>query len=83
MICNKKAYSDMKKECKKCSERVACFNGCAVGVGVLIPENAAAPLMRETIQINIGGVMRTVYKDDMEKEIYKAFQKPFMMNYGA
>lgn len=34
MICNKKAYPDLKKDCETCSERGACFNGHAVGVAV-------------------------------------------------
>ena len=76
MICNNKAYPDMRKDCENCSEMDACYNGHAVGVAV-------ASLLRETTQINIGGVMSTVYKDEIEKEIYKAFREPFMMNYGA
>ena len=46
-------------------------------------ENSAAPLLRETMQINVDGVMTTVYKDEIEKEIYKALREPFMLNYGA
>ena len=34
MICNKKAYPDVKKDCETCSERDACFSGHAVGVAV-------------------------------------------------
>ncbi len=84
MICNKKAYPDMKKDCENCSERGACYNGHAVGVAVAqILENAVAPILRETMQISVGGVMTTVYRDEIENEIYKAFQEPFMMNYGA
>lgn len=45
--------------------------------------SAAAPVLRETMQINVGGVMTTVYKDEIEKEIYKALYEPFMLNYGA
>lgn len=41
MICNKKAYLDLKKECETCSERDACFSGHAVGVAVAeIPKSA-------------------------------------------
>lgn len=35
MICNKKAYPDLRKDCETCSERGACFAGYAVGVGVM------------------------------------------------
>ena len=34
MICNKKAYPDLKKDCETCSERDACFSGHAVGVAL-------------------------------------------------
>lgn len=45
--------------------------------------NAAQPVLRETMQINIGGVMTTVYKEEIEKELYKAFREPFALHYGA
>lgn len=34
MICNKKAFPDMRKECEMCEEKEECFNGMAVGVAV-------------------------------------------------
>lgn len=84
MICNKKSYPELSKDCENCSERDACFSGHSVGVATLpLLENSAAPLLRETMQINVGGVMTTVYKDEIEKEIYKALREPFMLNYGA
>ena len=85
MICNKKAYPDLKKDCETCSERDACFSGHAVGVAVAQPilESAAAPVLRETMQINVGCVMTTAYRDEIEKEIYKALHEPLMLNYGA
>lgn len=85
MICNKKAYPDLKKDCETCSERDACFSGHAVGVAVAQPmlQSAAIPALRETMQINVGGVLTEVYKDDIEKEIYRALHEPFMLNYGA
>lgn len=45
--------------------------------------SAAAPALRETMKINAGGVMTTVYKDEIEKEIYKALREPFILHYGA
>ena len=44
---------------------------------------ASQPLMRETKAINVGGVLTTVYKDDIEREIYKALREPFSLNFGA
>lgn len=43
MICNQKAYPDLRKDCETCSERSACFSGHAVGVGVMeLPADTAA-----------------------------------------
>lgn len=85
MICNKKAHPDLKKECETCSERDTCFSGHAVGVAMAEPilQSAAASALRETMQINVGGVMTTDYRDDIEKEIYRALHEPLMLNYGA
>lgn len=85
MICNKKAYPDLKKDCETCSERDACFSGHAVGVAVAQPmlQSAAIPALRETMQINVGGVLTEVYKDEIEKEIYRVLHEPYMLNYGA
>lgn len=85
MICNKKAFADLRKDCETCSERGACFSGHAVGVALAQPvlQDAAQSALRETMQINVGGVMTTVYKDEIEKEIYKALHEPFMLNFGA
>lgn len=43
-------------------------------------QSATAPVLRETMRINVGGVMTTVYKDEIEREIYKALREPFMLN---
>ena len=86
MICNKKAYSDMRKDCESCPDKQQCWSGKNVGVAYLdadIIEEASQPLMRETKTINVGGVLTTVYKDDIEREIYKALREPFSMNFGA
>lgn len=87
--------SKMAEMCKACPDRDKCdhkkMEMCAyfdkpqiamsAGIGAGI--SAAAPALRETMQINVGGVMTTVYKDEIEKEIYKALREPFMLNYGA
>ena len=85
MICNKKAYPAMRKDCENCSENEACFSGYAVGASYM--ENASEkleqPLMRETTTLNVGGNLVPVYKDDLKKEIYKALREPFSLMYGA
>lgn len=86
MICNKKAYSDMRKDCESCSNKEQCWNGKNVGAAYLdasIAEKASRPNSRETMTINVGGVLATAYKDDIEREIYKALREPFSLNFGA
>ena len=86
MICNKKTYSDMRKDCKSCPNKEQCWNGKNVGVAYLdasIAEKASQPILRETMTINVGGVLTTAYKDDIEREIYKALREPFSLNFGA
>ena len=86
MICNKKAYSDMRKDCENCTNKRQCWSGKNVGVAYLdadIAEKVSQPLMRETMTINVGGVLTSVYKDDIEREIYKALREPFSLNFGA
>ena len=85
MICNKKAYKDLRKDCEKCSERDACFSGHAVGVALAQPilSDLAQPVLREATQINVGGVLTSTYKDEIEKEFYKASHEPFILRHGA
>nr|DAV06056.1 MAG TPA: hypothetical protein [Bacteriophage sp.] len=77
MICNKKAYSDMRKDCESCPNKKQCWNGTSIA------EKASQPILRETMTINVGGVLTTAYKDDIEREIYKALREPFSLNFGA
>ena len=65
----------MRKDCENCPNKQQCWSGKNVGVAYLdadIAEKVSQPLMRETMTINVGGVLATVYKDDIEREIYKA-----------
>lgn len=87
--------SQMAEKCQKCPKRDKCdhkrMEMCAYiempqiarESGISAGLSAATPALRETMQINVGGVMTTVYKDEIEKEIYKALREPFMLNYGA
>ena len=53
MICNKKAYPDLKKDCETCSERDACFSGHAVGVALAeIPKLPNGGICKSTMQCN-------------------------------
>lgn len=87
--------SKMAEKCQKCPRRYKCdhkkMEMCAYiddpqlvrGAGISAGLGAAAPDLRETMQINAGGVMTAVCKDKIEKEIYKALCEPFMLGYGA
>ena len=87
------ALTKLAEKCRKCPfvdkcdhkemEHLAYYDpmteSAAAGAGM----SAAQPVSRETMQINVGGTMTTVYKDEIEKELYKAFREPFMLNFGA
>lgn len=87
--------SKTAKKCQECPRRYKCNHKkmelCAYidepqiirDAGISAGSGAAAPVLRETMQINAGGVMTAVYKDEIEKEIYKALCGPHMLSYGA
>lgn len=86
MICNKKDYPDLSNDCEHCSEKEECRDGKFVSVAYLedgVVEKASQPLMRETMTMNVGGVLTTAYKDEIKREIYKALREPFSLNFGA
>ena len=86
------AYSQLAEKCQKCPDRNVCKNkrmeACAyiedpciaAPVAENFAESAAAPVLRETMAICIGGQKTTVYKDEIEKLIYGQLQKPFSLN---
>lgn len=90
-----RTISQTSEKCQKCPDRDKCdykrMCACvyvdepqiAREAGISAGVSAAAPALCETMQINVGGVMTTVYKDEIKKEIYKALREPFMLNYGA
>lgn len=84
----------MAEKCQKCPRRDKCDHkrreacayydepvesSAAISAGV----NAALPATRETVQINVGGVLTTVYKDEVEKQLYEVFQRQFMLYCGT
>lgn len=81
--------SRLSAKCRACPYRDKCNHKEMEALAYLEPvkadnmQLAAAPVLRETMQINVGGVMTSVYKDEIEREIYKALREPFMLNYGA
>ena len=45
--------------------------------------SAAAPLLRETMEIRVDGKNLTVYKDDIEKELYKSLYSGLGLQFGS
>ena len=80
--CQKCPFVD-KCDRKKMKARAYYDEPMGIEAGKEAGMNAAQPVLRETMQINVGGVMTTVYKDEIEKELYKALREPFSLNYGA
>ena len=88
------ALTKLSEKCRKCPFVDKCENKrmeahCYLdGANILsaaaenVMNNSEQPVLSETMQINIGGVMTTVYKDEIEKELYKALREPFMLRYG-
>lgn len=88
------ALKRMSKKCQECPNKDKCDHKrmelCAYFEDKPMIESNTVdniqpnlmPLMRETIQISIGGVLSNVYKDEIEREINKAFREPFMLKNG-
>lgn len=76
-------------KCSKCPYVDACNHKRMQAEAYMMPltadnmKSAAMPAMRETMTINIGGVMTSVYKDDIEKQIQKELFKDRFSMFGA
>lgn len=87
------ALTKLAEKCRKCPfvdkcdhkemEHLAYYDPVLEKASADAGMSAAQPILRETMQINVGGVMATVYKDEIEKELYKAFREPFTLRNGA
>ena len=84
------ALTKLSEKCRNCpfvdkcdKKKMEAHGYYDAAMGIEAGMNAAQPVLRETMQINVGGVMTTVYKDEIEKELYKAFREPFSLNYGT
>lgn len=81
MICNKKAYPAMRKDCEKCSDKLSCWNGKCVEVAAAkLTEEISQPIMREKTRINVDGDFMTVYRDELIKKISEAVN-PCALNF--
>lgn len=83
--------SKLSPVCAACPIVSKCNNKCMEALAYLEPaaaevtEDVSAPILRETMQINVGGVIQTVYKDDIEKMLRMSlFKDRYVgLNYGA
>ena len=85
--------SKLSKTCSKCIFVDTCDHKQMEAYGYLNPqmllsasttviENGLSPAGRETKEIFVAGVKRTVYVDDIQKELYKALYHGFLQNGG-
>ena len=87
------SLSRMSEECRKCPNRDKCehkkmeacafYDTIAISAGKEAGEITAAPLLRESIEICIGGNAVRVYKDDIAKELERYHFSERFLHYGA
>lgn len=90
------SLSRLSEKCKKCPKVDSCDHKrmeayaylkmpkISMDVSQSVSQSLAMPLARETMLINDGhGNMVQVYKDDIEKQIYKGIYEHLGLNYGA
>lgn len=89
------ALKRMSKKCQECPNKDKCDHKrmelCAYFEDKPMIESNTVnnyqpnlmPVARETMTINVGGVLTQVYKDDIQKELYKSLYEHLTLNYGA
>lgn len=73
------------KECtKKRMEAVRCLPE-SIKLNTASPSSAdlTQPILRETVNTIINGEVVKIYKDDLEKELYKSLYSQLGLNYGG
>lgn len=84
----------MSSKCNRCAKREKCnkkkMEACAFieesNLSEITVKNTienALPNARATMTINVGGVLTSVYKDEIQREISKVFREPFALNYAS
>lgn len=86
--------SRLSEKCRKCPFVDGCENKRMEALAYL-PEsmtaeasqsnamNAAAPILRETMEIRVNGETLTVYKDKIEEELYKSLYSGLGLQLGG
>ena len=85
--------SKLSKKCRNCPFVKTCDHKQTEAYGYLddqlltsasssISESMLAPVLRETMEIHVDGKTLTVYKDDVQRELYKALYPNFLQMGG-
>lgn len=86
--------SRLSEKCQKCPFVSKCKNKQMEALAYLpepmianasqsMMESAAAPALRETMEIHVDGKTLTVYKDEIEKELYKSLYSGLGLQLGG
>ena len=80
------ALTKLAAKCRSCPFLSTCDHKQMEALGYL-PEpfvaEMAQPILRETVNIIIDGKVVKVYKDEIEKELYKSLYSHLGLNYGG
>lgn len=87
--------SQLSERCRKCQFVEECDHKrmealmylpepqIAAGAGQPMAMDAARPMLRETITIHVEGKPTTIYKDEMEKQIYRKLYSSMSLLFGG
>lgn len=84
--------SKLASACQTCPFIETCEHKVMEAVGYLPSSQSASekasmpitsPLLRETIEIRVDGTQLTVYKDEIEKELYKQLYAGIGLQFGV
>ena len=81
--------SRLSKKCRKCPYVVPCDHKQMEALAYLneasqpAMADAAAPVLRETVTVYIQGNPTIVYKDEIEREIYKSLHTGLGLQFGG
>lgn len=86
--------SKLSEKCRKCPHVMTCDHKrmeaigflpypCAAETVQLAATGAEAPILRETTEIRVDGRPMTVYKDQIERELYKHLYSGLGLHYAT
>lgn len=86
--------SKLSEKCRKCPHIMTCDHKRKEAIGFLpeacvaeavqpTDEGVVAPILRETMEIQVAGRPVTVYKDQVERELYKHLYSGIGLHYAT